>query len=116
MIKVLCGGRFNFPHKGHEYFLREAKKHGDYLIVVIAHDVHNIKKSEIVDMEKRKQNLEKLKIADEVVIGDSQDFFKVVEKYQPQIIALGWDQKLPFPESKLEGFDIRVVKTDKLEK
>src|SRR3989338_1369707 len=116
MIKVLCGGRFNFPHKGHEYFLREAKKHGDYLIVVIAHDAHNIKKSEIVEMQERKDNLEKLKIVDEVVIGDPEDFFKVVEKHRPQVIALGWDQKLPFPESRFDGVGVKVVKIGKLEK
>ncbi len=114
MIKVLCGGRFNFPHSGHEYFLKKAKAYGDYLIVVIAHDSHNIKKSEIVEMEKRKENMEKLKIADEVVIGDSENFFKVVEKYRPQVIALGWDQKLPFDEKRLENLGIRIVKVDRL--
>ncbi len=115
MIKVLCGGRFNFLHEGHEYFLKKAKSHGDYLIVVIAHDVHNIKKSETIEMEKRKENIEKLKIADEVVIGDSDDFFKVVEKYKPQVIALGWDQRLPFDENKIKNLGIKVVSIGRLD-
>lgn len=115
MIKVLCGGRFNFPHKGHEYFLREAKSYGDYLIVVIAHDSHNLKNQGKVEMNRRKESIEKLNIADEVVIGDSEDFFKVVEKYKPNVIALGWDQKLPFDEKKMENLGIKVVRIGRLD-
>src|SRR3989338_3515089 len=115
MIKVLCGGRFNFPHKGHEYFLKEAKSHGDYLIVVIAHDDHNLKRENRKQMEERKNQVESFGIADEVVIGGQKDFFTVVEKYKPQIIALGWDQKLPFLEDKLSKIGIKVVKIGKLE-
>ncbi len=114
MIKVLCGGRFNFLHKGHEYFLKKSKEHGDYLIVVIAHDSHNLKKEERKQMEQRKRQIEDLGIADMVLIGDPEDFFKVVVKEKPQVIALGWDQKLPFPESKLKG--IKVVNIERLEK
>ena len=80
MARVLCGGRFNFPHRGHEYFLKEAKACGDYLIVVIAHDAHNLKKNEKKKMEERKGFVEKFGIADKVVIGDQKNFFKVVEK------------------------------------
>lgn len=115
MVTVMCGGRFNFPHKGHEYFLQKAKSYGDYLIVVIAHDSHNLKKQEKVEMEKRKKNIEKLGIADEVVVGDSEDFFKVVEKYKPQVIALGWDQKLPFDENRMESLGIKVVRIGRLD-
>ncbi|MBI4895491.1 MAG: threonylcarbamoyl-AMP synthase [Candidatus Aenigmarchaeota archaeon] len=32
---VICGGCFNTTHKGHEYFLKNAKTKGDYLIVVV---------------------------------------------------------------------------------
>jgi len=116
MIKVLCGGRFNFLHEGHEYFLKEAKRHGDYLIVVIAHDAHNIKKTEKKEMDERKRQIEKMGIADKVVIGDPKDFFKVVEKHKPHVIALGWDQKLPFPEDKMTNLGIKVVRISKLER
>ena len=114
MIKVLCGGRFNFPHRGHEYFLRKAKSHGDCLIVIIAHDAHNLKRETRKVMDERKKGVEALGIADEVVIGDQKDFFKVVEKYRPQVIALGWDQKLPFPEDKIKILGINVIKIEKM--
>jgi len=114
MIKVLCGGRFNFLHKGHEYFLKKAKSHGDYLIVVITHDNHNLKRETRKAMEERKNGVEALGIANEVVIGDREDFFKVVERYKPHIIALGWDQTLPFPENKLSFLGIKTVKIEKM--
>ncbi|HLD57619.1 MAG TPA: adenylyltransferase/cytidyltransferase family protein [archaeon] len=116
MIKVLCGGRFNFLHKGHEYFLKKAKEHGDCLVVVIAHDLHNLKKQQRKQTEQRKQQIESLGIADKVLIGDPEDFFKVVVKEKPQVIALGWDQKLPFPKAKLNGLGIKTVKIEKFDK
>ena len=115
MTIVLCGGRFNFPHEGHKYFLIKAKSHGDYLIVVVAHDSQNLKKSDGKGMLERRSGVENMGIADNVVIGDECDFFKVVEKYKPDVIALGWDQKLPFTESRLEKLGITVVKIDKME-
>ncbi len=115
MIKVLCGGRFNFLHEGHEYFLRKSKECGDYLIVVIAHDAHNLKRETRKEMEQRKQQIERLGTADKVLIGDSEDFFKVVLKEKPQVIALGWDQSLPFAEDKLKQLGIKVVRIEKVE-
>lgn len=114
MIKVLCGGRFNFLHPGHRYFLKKARDLGDYLVVVIAHDVHNLKRNERKQMEERKKQIENLGIADNVLIGDQKDFFNVVLEEKPKIIALGWDQKLPFPESKLDELKIKIVKIDKI--
>ncbi|MBI4163264.1 MAG: adenylyltransferase/cytidyltransferase family protein [Candidatus Aenigmarchaeota archaeon] len=113
MIKVLCGGRFNFLHSGHEYFLKKAKDHGDYLVVVIAHDAHNLKREEKKEMEQRKKQIESLGIADTVLIGDPEDFFKVVVKEKPQVIALGWDQRLPFAEDKTKQFGIKIVRIEK---
>ena len=38
MKTVMAFGTFDLMHPGHEYFLRQAKKRGDYLIAVIARD------------------------------------------------------------------------------
>ena len=38
MKKVMCAGTFDIVHKGHIYFLEQAKKFGDYLVVVVARD------------------------------------------------------------------------------
>ncbi len=93
MKKVLAGGCFNKIHEGHIYFLKKAKELG-YLVVVLANDMNN-RKPYAVPAKKRKKNLEKLGIADKIIVGDTEDFSKVVKKEKPDIIVLGYDQKLP---------------------
>ena len=92
--KVLVGGCFNSIHSGHIYFLKEAKKLGDILIVVLSHDKNN-NKSYAVPAEKRKKILESLDIVDKIMIGDAHDKIKIVLEIKPDIIALGYDQTLP---------------------
>ncbi len=108
MKRILVGGCFNKIHKGHVYFLTEAKKKGDYLIVVLTHDVNN-KKEYAVSYTKRKQNLEKLNIADKIVEGDKHDFEKVIDDFNPAVIVLGYDQKIP---AKID-FDGKVERIKK---
>ena len=95
MAKVMCFGTFDVLHEGHKYYLNEAKKLGDWLVVVIALDetVEKIKgrlprNSQTV----RRQNLEALKIADRVVLGNKGDKLKVVRDEKPDILAFGYDQ------------------------
>ena len=106
-MKVLAGGCFNKIHKGHIYFLSKARELG-YLVVVLANDRNN-KKPYAIPAVKRKKNLEKLEIADKVVIGHVNDFSKVVKKEKPDIVVLGYDQKLP------EGISKRI-KTVRIKK
>lgn len=95
---VLTGGTFNTIHPGHEHLLKKCKALG-YLVVVLAHDRHNAKKNAL-PAETRKKNMEKLGIADEVVIGSPDSFAGVVKRFKPHIIALGYDQN--FPDSETE--------------
>lgn len=113
MIKVLTGGTFNKLHPGHEYLLKECKKLG-YLFVVIAHDAHN-KKPNAVKAKIRKKNLEKLGIADKIIIGHPDSFVQTVYEEKPNIIALGYDQRLPedVTEKVLRKMKIKVVRMDK---
>lgn len=91
--KVLVGGCFNRIHPGHIYFLREAKKLGDKLIVVLANDKNN-KKPYAFSAEKRKKTLESLNIADKILIGEPNDKTRIAKKIKPDFIALGYDQKV----------------------
>jgi len=105
--KILVGGSFNSIHPGHIYFLKEAKKLGDKLIVILTNDKNN-KKPYAISAKERKRLLNSLNIADEILIGDSEDKIKIVKKVKPDIIALGYDQKLP---DGLENFKyIRIKK------
>ena len=97
MVKVLCFGSFDVLHLGHKYYLREAKKLGDYLIVVIARD-KTIKKIKGKDSKysqvERIEHVKKVDCVDEVVLGNEVDLdpYEIIEKINPDIIALGYDQ------------------------
>lgn len=95
MKKVLVFGTFDVFHKGHEFFLRESKKYGDKLFVVIARNetVINVKGQEPKNNEnKRKESVEKSGLADSVVVGYKGDKYKIIEEIKPDIICLGYDQ------------------------
>lgn len=96
MRKVMVFGTFDILHKGHEYLLKEAKKYGDYLVVLIARDktILKIKKRKPIYNEKnRLKNLKKLKSVDKVILGDIEDKYKKIEIEKPDVICLGYDQK-----------------------
>ena len=88
-------GTFDRLHPGHEYFLRQSKKQGNCLIVVIARDstVKRIKGNLPHNKEKQRQNaVRSLNLADKIVMGSMTDKFAAVKKYRPDIICLGYDQ------------------------
>jgi len=106
-------GTFDVYHRGHKNYLKQARKAGEYLIVVVARDrtVTRIKKQET--RNKEQERLEKIKLsglADEVVLGDLKDKYKIIEKYRPDVIALGYDQKVDLAElkEKLKEFEINA--------
>ncbi|MBI4170525.1 MAG: adenylyltransferase/cytidyltransferase family protein [Candidatus Aenigmarchaeota archaeon] len=112
MKTVLTGGKFNKIHPGHVWLLKKARAMGDRLVVVIANDAHN-KRPYAVPAKQRKKNMEKLKIADQAVVGDPQDYFKVVKRFKPSVIVLGYDQELPPGVKEKLGKKIQVVKCKK---
>jgi len=96
MTKVMVFGTFDIFHPGHVNFLRQARKYGDYLIVIIARDktVLNIKKSLPRYQEKKRlAEIIKSNLTDKAVLGSLLDKYQVVKKYQPAVICLGYDQK-----------------------
>jgi len=88
-------GTFDYFHAGHESYLKQAKTLGEYLIVVIARDrtVRQIKGVTPVNAEKiRANNIKKTGLADKIILGDHRDKYKVLRKFRPEVIALGYDQ------------------------
>ena len=88
-------GTFDILHKGHLNFFKQAKKHGDILIAVVARDknVKKIKGKNPKNKEiKRLLNIALLKIVDFAVIGNIKDPYKIIEEYKPSTICLGYDQ------------------------
>ncbi len=92
-MRILTGGKFNKIHPGHKWLLRKSKKLGN-LTVVVAHDKHN-KKSYALPAKERARKLRSLHIADKVVIGSPISFVATVKKHKPEVIVLGYDQRLP---------------------
>lgn len=92
---VIAFGTFDYLHAGHEFYLRNAKALGDELIVIIARDktVRQIKGEAPTHNErKRAKAVRELGIANRVILGNHGDKHKVLRKYRPDIIALGYDQ------------------------
>ena len=94
MKKVMCFGTFDLLHLGHLHYFEQAKKYGDYLIVVIARDKtkKDQKKEAIFTEAQRQQLVQGLKIVDEAVLGYPDDHFRIIEERRPDVICLGYDQ------------------------
>ena len=96
MKKVIVFGTFDIIHPGHIHMLKEAKEYGDNLVVIIARDttVCEIKKVPSLNSENvRLENIKKLNIADKVRLGCLDDKYQSIKEEQPDIVALGYDQK-----------------------
>lgn len=115
--KVMCFGTFDVLHEGHKFYLTEARKLGDCLVVVVARDgtVASVKNRQpLNDENKRLRNVQRLGIADKVVLGNSGDKLKVVIDEKPGVICLGYDQSF-FTEQLKEkllqrGLKVKVVR------
>ncbi|MGD1835029.1 MAG: adenylyltransferase/cytidyltransferase family protein [Nitrososphaeraceae archaeon] len=94
---VLVGGVFDLLHPGHISTLKSAKALGDVLIVIIATTITatKIKKDRIIyhDENLRKEMVSSLSFVDLALIGKKGTLFDTVEYVNPDIIALGYDQK-----------------------
>jgi FAD synthetase len=88
MVKVMATGTFDLLHMGHIYYLKEAKKHGDKLAVVIATDstVRKLKHEPVNPQEIRLNLIKELKIVDEAYLGHENDMYKIVEEIKPDVL------------------------------
>ena len=119
---VVATGVFDLLHLGHLHFLMEAKKLGDRLTVIVAHDetVRRLKREPVVPSSVRAELVSALKPVDDVMMGQPGDMLVVIKELKPDIIALGHDQYIFEPqdlEHKLsqKGLQARVVRLPCLE-
>ena len=93
--KVLVFGTFDGIHPGHIFFLTEAAKLGKLTVSIASNDIVKSLKLKIpLDEKDRKNQIEKLGIASKVIIGDQKPrTWSIIKKEQPDIIAVGYDQK-----------------------
>lgn len=101
---VLTGGVFDIIHLGHIETLKEAKSHGDILVVVVASD-ETVRRSKGRPPQNSQTNRVELLLHLDVVdvaqkgTSDPDKFLDIVKSIQPDTIALGYDQSLT--ETKL---------------
>jgi FAD synthetase len=93
MVRVVATGTFDILHPGHIKFLKEAKKLGDELVVIVAREKNvRHKPKPILPEEQRRRVVEALKFVDRAILGDKEDIFKPIMELKPDIIVLGYDQ------------------------
>ncbi len=95
--KVMLFGVFDGLHPGHRYLLTSAQKLGS-LIVVVARD-KNVKKlkNKLPKFNERERilHLKKELLGQKIILGDIREgSWSVIKKIKPDIIALGYDQKV----------------------
>ncbi len=95
MITVCTSGYFNPLHKGHVRLFEEAKKLGDYLIVIVNNDKQVALKGSkpFMDENERYEIVKALRCVDHVVISIDEDktVCKTLEMIRPTIFAKGGD-------------------------
>jgi FAD synthetase len=94
VVRVMATGVFDLLHPGHVFFLTEARKLGDELVVVVARDrtARRLKHEPYVPEHLRREMVEALKPVDRAVLGSATDIYETVVREKPSIIALGYDQ------------------------
>ena len=116
MVKVMATGAFDILHLGHIYFLKEAKKLGDTLAVVVAKDstVRKLKHEPINPEQIRLDLIKELKIVDQAYLGHEKDIYEILKEIKPDIIALGYDQlhdeKIIEKELKIKNINAKVIR------
>jgi cytidyltransferase-like protein len=116
---VFIGGGFEVIHRGHLYTISKAKSLGDVLVVVVARDstIRERKKREpISDENERAVLLSSLRQVDAAILGVEGNIYDTLEKVNPDLVALGYDQHHMESEiekeGKARGIKLKVVRLD----
>lgn len=95
--RVLIFGTFDHFHPGHAFVLQEAEKRGDaYVIVARDRNVERIKNlTPTHNEQERMKTVQDAFPMAHVRLGDPTDFLTPLKEIEPDLILLGYDQKLP---------------------
>jgi len=132
--KVILFGTFDIFHSGHKNFIYQAKSLGDFLIIVVARD-NNVKKiknklpknneqirKKNIEIWLKKKSLEKNNLTFKnvnVILGNknlTKNRYLVLKEWQPEMICLGYDQKVNTGEEveKLKKYNLKNTKIKRL--
>lgn len=100
MKRVVATGTFDILHPGHLYYLKQSKKLGDELYVIVARDANvRHKPPPIIPEEQRRRMVAALRCVDHAILGDRTDMFRPIEEIRPAVITIGFNQH--FDEANL---------------
>lgn len=90
---VVAQGTFDLVHPGHVHYLEQAAAMGDRLVVIVARESNlDHKDAPICSSAQRRAVVEALEPVDEAILGHESDIFVPIERIDPDVIALGFDQ------------------------
>ena len=112
MTKILVFGTFDGLHEGHLDFFKQAKKYGDYLVVVVGRDSTVLKVKKRLPKFNENERLKSVltnqpppRGATGVPVGPARELvseaklgnegnnpYKIIKEINPDIICLGYDQ------------------------
>jgi FAD synthetase len=93
MTRVVAQGTFDLLHPGHVHYLEDAAAHGDELHAIVARRANVTHKPEpILCARQRRDMVAALDAVDEAHLGDPEDVFVPIERLDPDVIVLGYDQ------------------------
>jgi FAD synthetase len=93
MTTVVAQGTFDILHPGHVHYLSDAAAMGDRLHVIVARS-RNVthKETPILPDRQRREMVDALAVVDEAHLGHPEDIFVPIERIDPDVIVLGYDQ------------------------
>jgi cytidyltransferase-like protein len=96
MKRVLVFGTFDGLHKGHIYFLEQAKKNGDELFAAVARDSHVFLLKDKTPRFSEQERLAAIKssgLVTKALLCDVElNSFEIIKKIKPDVIIMGHDQ------------------------
>lgn len=117
-MRVLATGTFDLLHPGHLTYLEEAATVGDELFVVVARDA-TASKVTVVPEDQRRRMVQGLRPVDRAVLGSEEDMYEPVEELDPDVLALGpdqrWDESVLEEEILSRGLEVEVIRVEKYE-
>ena len=117
-VKVMVAGAFDILHPGHLSFFAQARRLGNYLVVIVARDatVSRVKRhTAFFSEQERLEMVSSLRQVDKAMLGTRGNILRSVLREKPQVVALGYDQEKTVAELKSElaalGFHrVKIVK------
>lgn len=93
MTRVVAQGTFDLLHPGHVHYLNDAASHGDELHAIVARRSNvTHKPTPVLCDRQRRDMVAALDAVDEAHLGDPDDVFVPIERIDPDVIVLGFDQ------------------------